>query len=121
MGNPDNGSIAVRITCVGRASRRWKGASSSAAAASLNQRLSEHRAKTLYDQVESIVKVHLPNLPIALRERALGSTSPFPTASEDNAAVDRSVLVLIDLVSTNPTLKRVPQPPRKIYVPSIYW
>jgi hypothetical protein len=121
MGYPKIGTIAVRITSVGRASRRWRSASSKAAAAELNRRLSEHRAKTIYDQVESIVKRELPDLPIALRERALGSTDPFPTASEDNAAVDRSVVVMVDLVSTIPTYKRVARPPRNIYVPSIYW
>jgi hypothetical protein len=121
MGSPDNETLAVRITCVGRASRRWRSTTSSAAAASLNQRLSEHRAKTIYDYVESIVKVELPNLPIALREKALGSTSPFPTASEDNAAVDRSVLLMVDLVRTRSAEKIVPRAPRRVYVPSIYW
>lgn len=121
MGDPKLGTIAIRITSVGRASRRWRSAGSKAAAASLNQNLSSRRAKTIYDQVEGIVKRELPNLPIALRERALGSTSPFPTAGEDNAAVDRSVVVMLDLVWDVPTYKRVPRPPRKIYVPSIYW
>src|SRR5262249_1153917 len=38
-----------------------------------------------------------------------------------NAAVDRSVLVLVDLVSTVTTYKFVPRPPRQIYTPSTFW
>lgn len=91
-------SLSVRITCEGHASRRWRGAHSKLEAAALNYGLSEHRAQGVYDQVERMIKQQLPGLPIAVRKRAFGSSKPFPTAGEDNAAVDRSVVVMIDLV-----------------------
>lgn len=66
MGIPKDGTVSVRITCVGHASRRWRGARTKAAASALNQRLSEFRAKTIFDQVDPIVKMQLPGLPVAL-------------------------------------------------------
>ncbi|MBR0856902.1 hypothetical protein [Bradyrhizobium liaoningense] len=122
MGIPKDGTISVRITCVGHASRRWRSARTKAAASALNQRLSELRAKTIYDQVDPIVKMQLPGLPIALGQRAVGSTEPFPTVSEDNAAIDRSVVLMVDLVWTGTGgYKKVPRPPRLIYAPSTLW
>ncbi len=121
MGDPTTGTMSVRVTCEGRASRRWRGARNQVEAAALNQRLSEQRAKTVYDRVESIIKHELPNLPIALRQRALGSSSPLPTAGEDNAAVDRSVVVMVDLTTTVRTISTIKRPPKKIYAPSEFW
>jgi hypothetical protein len=114
-------SLSVRITCEGHASPRWRGAHSKLEAAALNYGLSEHRAQAVYDQAERMIKQQLPGLPIAVRKRAFGSSKPFPTAGEDNAAVDRSVVVMIDLVSTRTSQKIVQPRPKKIWVKSTYW
>jgi hypothetical protein len=114
-------SLSVRITCEGHASPRWRGARSKLEAAALNYGLSEHRAQGVYDQAERTIKQQLPGLPIAVRKRAFGSSKPFPTAGEDNAAVDRSVVVMIDLVSTSTSQKIVQPRPKKIRVRSTYW
>lgn len=122
MGIPKDGTVSVRITCVGHASRRWRGARTKAAASALNQRLSEFRAKTIFDQVDPIVKMQLPGLPVALGQKAVGSTEPFPTAGEDNAAIDRSVVLMVDLVWTGTGgYKKVHRPPRLVYAPSTFW
>src|SRR5262245_57448768 len=66
MGVPKLGTVAVRITAEGHASRRWKSARSADEAARLNQLLSDARARTIYAEVEKIVKTVLPSFPIAL-------------------------------------------------------
>ena len=48
--------LKVRVTVVGRASRRWRGAPSPTEADRLNQALSEARAQNLRKPVEDILK-----------------------------------------------------------------
>jgi hypothetical protein len=69
----------------------------------------------------AMIKQQLPGLPIEVRKTALGSSKPFPTAGEDNAAVDRSVVVMIDLVSTRTSQKIVQARPKKIWAKSTLW
>jgi hypothetical protein len=121
MGTPKDGTMAVRITCVGHASRRWRSAHTKAEASALNERLSEFRAKAIYNQVEPIVRGQLPELPIALGQMGVGSREPFPTVGEDNAAVDRSVVLMVDLVWTSTAYKKVARPPRPVYAQSTSW
>jgi hypothetical protein len=112
--------LIVRLTVVGHASRRWKGAKNAAQADQLNQRLSELRANNVRRFVEGIIRRELPTLQIEVPARGAGSHEPFPTASEDNAAVDRSVHVMVELTSKDSTLQSV-HTPRKIYSPATYW
>ncbi len=119
--DPRNGAFSVCITCEGHASRRWRGARSEAEAAALNQRLSEHRARVVYDKVVEMVQSELPGFPIAVRDRAVGARHPFPTAGEDNAAVDRCVVVMIDLVWTRPDQKVIPRPLKKMWPKRVCW
>ena len=112
--------LIVRINIVGHASRRWRGAKSAAEAEKLNQQLSEVRAKNLRNLVEPIVKKELPDIPIEVPARGVGSRQGFPVVSEDNAAVDRSVVVSIDLSHIR-TGSKDEQRPAKIYAPSKFW
>jgi hypothetical protein len=121
MGYPKLGDLAVRINVVGHASPRWKSAKSAAEADILNQRLSEARAKNALRAVESILKKELPGLPIIVPSKGVGSHERFPTASEDNAAIDRSVLITVELTTTRPGYKFQPRAPRRVYVPSKVW
>jgi hypothetical protein len=113
--------LKVRITVVGRASKRWRGAHSQAEADKLNQKLSEARAKTIRASVEAILRKELPNLKIEAADKGVGSRDPFPTAGEDNAAVDRSALVMVDLVTTSSNTKIQLRPPRKVYARTRLW
>jgi hypothetical protein len=114
-------SLSLRITCEGHSSPRWRGAHSKLEAAALNYGLSEHRARGVYDQVERMIKQQLPGMPIAVRKRAFGSSKPFPAAGEDNAGVDRSVVVMIDLITTRTSQQIVQNRPKKIWVKSTVW
>jgi hypothetical protein len=118
---PKMGDLAVRVDIVGHASPRWRSAKNVAQAERLNQQLSEARAKTVRNAVEAILKAELPTLPIVVPSKGVGSQQRFPTASEDNAAIDRSVVVTVDLATTMTTYKTVPRRTRRIYVPSKVW
>jgi hypothetical protein len=113
--------LAVRITTVGHASRRWSSARNAAEADILNLQLSELRAQNVRKAVEDIIKRELPALAIDIPAKGVGSREPFPTASEDNAAVDRGVLVMVDLTTTAMNEKRQHHPPQRIYSPSKLW
>jgi hypothetical protein len=112
--------LIVRIDVVGHASRRWRGARTPAEAEQLNQQLSEARAQSIRRAVEAIVKTELPGIPIEVPARGVGSRQPFATASEDNAAVDRSVVVTIDVAHVQ-TGSKVERRPTRIYTPSKFW
>jgi hypothetical protein len=115
------GDLAVRIDVMGHASPRWKTARNPSEADRLNQRLSELRATNVRKAVEQVLRTELPGLPITVPSKGLGSQQRFPSATEDNAAVDRSVVVTIDLTTTTPTYKAKARAPRRIYVPSKVW
>ena len=112
--------LTVRITVTGRASRRWRGAPSQAEADRLNQTLSEERAQNLRKPVEAILKKELPGVKIEAPAQGLGSRDGFPLTGDDNAAVDRSVIVSVDLITTIRGSKTEFRP-RKIYAPSKFW
>ncbi len=113
--------LVVRITAVGHASRRWKSAKNATEADHLNQRLSELRAQNVRKAVEDIIKKELPTLKIEVPSKGVGSHMTFATANEDNAAVDRSVIVMVDLTHSFSTIKLQTHPPRRVYVPSKDW
>jgi hypothetical protein len=120
-GLPKLGDLTVRVSVVGRASSRWKTAKSPAQADRLNQRLSESRAQNIYNAVADIIKRELPKLPIAVSWKGVGSHEGFPTVGDDNPAIDRSVIVMVDLATTTASYKFQHRAPRRIYVPSKVW
>jgi hypothetical protein len=113
--------LAVRVNVTGHASPRWKSATSAQQAARLNQQLSVRRAENARQAIERMLTRELPLIPIAVPSKGVGSSQRFPTASEDNAAVDRSVFVTIELTTTDTTLRAQARPPRRVYVPSKVW
>jgi hypothetical protein len=121
MSFPKLNDMAVRITCVGHASSQWKSAKSVSEADRRNQHLSEVRAQNVRKAVEDIIKIELPTLSIEIPSKGVGSHERFPTASESNAAIDRSVFVSVELTATNPAYKSQPRAPRHVYAPSKIW
>jgi hypothetical protein len=121
MGVPYSETLAIRITAEGHASRRWRTARSASEASRLNERLSDARARTIRAEITRIINGLNPFFPIAPEAKGVGSRHPFPTASENNASVDRSVLVMVDLVRTRLIDKQVARPPRLVYGPSTSW
>lgn len=113
-------NLIVRITVVGHASQRWRNAGSAAEADSLNQQLSEFRADNVRRLVEDIVRRELPGFKIEVPGRGAGSREGFPVASENNAAINRSVVVSIDLTTTQPQSNTQSRPIR-LYAPSKFW
>ncbi len=121
MKDSNLGDLSVRISVVGHASPQWRGAASAAEAVRLNQGLSELRAQTVGKAVEEIVRRELPGMRIEIPAKGVGSQERFPTVSENNAAVDRSVMVTIELTTTRQTVKIQPHGPRRIYADSTIW
>jgi hypothetical protein len=113
-------NLTVRVTVVGHASRRWRGAGSPAKADGLNQQLSESRAQNLRRPVEEILKRELPGVTIEAPAKGVGSHEGFPLAGEDNAAIDRSVVVMVEL-TTSDAISRTRLRPSRLYVPSVWW
>ena len=105
-------------TVVGRASRRWRGAPSPTEADRLNQALSEARAQNLRKPVEDILKKELPG--VKIEAQGLGSHQGFPLTGEDNAAIDRSVVAIVELTMISKGFRSETRP-TKIYAPSKYW
>ena len=112
--------LVVRIDVVGHASKRWRTARTAEQADHLNQDLAEARAAGIRNVVEGIVRKELPGISIEVPGWGVGSRDPFPTASENNAAVDRSVVVGITLANVR-TGERTEFRPAKIYTPSRFW
>src|SRR4051812_7007816 len=110
-------NIQVKVNVVGHASPRWRGAKNPIEASKLNQALSEVRARNVQAAVAGMLKHEIPVLTIQVPAAGVGSSQLFPTASETNAAVDRSVVVTIDIVSSLDATRLQPRPPRKIYAP----
>jgi hypothetical protein len=111
---------SVRLTVVGHASRRWRGASGAAEAEHLNQQLSETRARNLRARIEQILKQELPDINVEVPMTGVGSREGFPLTGEDNAGLDRSVVVGIEVeftTSGSANLRR----PAKIHTPSRFW
>jgi len=125
MGDPKSNDLAVRINVVGHASPRWKSAKNRTEADILNQRLSENRAQNVQRAVEEILKRELPGLPIVVPAKGVGSKEGFPTVPErgaiDNAGIDRSVIVTVDLAVTRRTIESRPSGPARVYMPSKLW
>jgi hypothetical protein len=112
--------MKVRLTVVGHASRRWRGARSTTEAERLNQQLSEARAQNLRRPIDLILKQELPGIEVEVPATGVGSSQGFPLTGEDNAALDRSVEVGLEasFATTGIALHRRPA---KIYVPSRFW
>jgi hypothetical protein len=114
-------NFSVLISVVGHASRQWLGARNAQEADRFNMALSVQRAQGVRAVVERIVKARIPDLPIEIIHNGVGSREPAPTVSEPNAAVDRSVLVTVDLATTTTENTYVSGPDRRVYTPSNSW
>jgi hypothetical protein len=121
VSEPTFGDLIVRINVVGHASRRWNGAKNAAEAERLNQLLSERRAENVCRAVREILTGELPGMAIEVPSKGVGSRERFPTTSENNAAVDRSVLVTVELTTTHRTYQFQPRGPRRVYIQSNVW
>ena len=121
MGDPKLGDLAVRLDVVGHASPRWRGAKNTAERDRLNRALSEQRAQNVRKAVEEDLRRELPNLPIVVPSAGVGSQERFPTAGEDNAAIDRSAVLSIELTTRQPSYKLQYPAHRRMYVPSKVW
>jgi hypothetical protein len=112
--------LTVRLTVVGHASRRWRGASSAAEAERLNQQLSEMRAQNLRGPIEQILKQELSDIEIEVPVAGVGSREGFPLTGEDDASLDRSVVVGLEVGFATSGIA-VQRRPAKIYTPSRFW
>jgi hypothetical protein len=112
--------LTVRVTVVGTASRRWRGAHSQAEADRLN-RPCPKRAQNLRKPVEAILQKELPGVKIEVPAMGRGSSDrqAAPTR-EDNESSYRSVVVMVDLITAIRGTKTEFRP-RKIYAPSKFW
>ncbi len=116
VGVPDE--FAVRIDVIGHASRRWRGAKTPAEADQQNLKLSQMRAQNVRMAVEQILKRELPNAKVELGSLGLGSF-PQISVTDTDAAVDRLVLILINLTKKHTTWKSGPM--RTEHVKTYYW
>jgi hypothetical protein len=125
----------VRVTVVGHASARWRGAKSQAEANRLNDALSKQRAESIRIAVEQILKRELPNVKIEpstsgsgqgprgfeLGSKGVGSGEPLRKGGPDeNEAINRSVVVILELAT--PRTAQIPKSrPGRIYAFSTTW
>jgi hypothetical protein len=129
---------AVRITVIGHASARWRGAKGQTDASRLNEALSKQRAEKVRGLVEQILRQQLPGVPIlpgaspapgqqpsGLQVGSYGVGSREPVfASKDpkeNDPRNRSVQVLIELVTTKYGVTGASRAPRRISALTDSW
>jgi hypothetical protein len=107
--------FSVRITVIGRASRRWKGTTSQATADANNYYLSLDRAKAVYEWLVPILKTNIrtpgvkiepissgPPKGLEVGPTAVGSAAPLVKGPPDeNAAANRSVQVSVEVIVTH--------------------
>ncbi|MGL4555663.1 MAG: hypothetical protein ACRC33_31225 [Gemmataceae bacterium] len=122
MGDPKLGQFSVRIHATGRASARWKGANNPAEAARLNQALSERRAHGVRELVEQILLQEVPGLNVTVGAAGVGSSQPAePEGRQDDEAINRSVVLRLDLTTTTPGYQFKPAPPTRIDMRTRHW
>ncbi len=131
-------SRAVRITVIGHASARWRGAKGQAAANRLNDALSLQRAENVRGLVEQILRQELPGVPILpgtsgapgqqpsglqVGSYGVGSRQPVVPSQNprENDPRNRSVQVLIELVTTKDGVTGASRAPRRISALSDSW
>ena len=96
---PKLGDLFVRVTAVGHASARWRGAKNRTEADRNNQALSESRARNVQNFMEAILKQELPHdIHVGVAPKGVGRLQPlWPETPRDDFGINRSVVVTIDL------------------------
>jgi hypothetical protein len=130
---PEGKSYALRVTVVGHASSRWRGAKNRAEADQLNEALSNERATNVRAAVEQSLKRLLPDLPIIrpangkavlVDSYGLGSrvpVKPMRPDPDENDPINRSVVVMIELTTTTHGHAWVPAKPLRADARSNNW
>jgi hypothetical protein len=135
-------SKAARVTVVGHASMRWRGAKNTAEAARLNLALSNQRAENLRAFVVQILKREIPNVTIEqatslvpgqhatgvqVGSYGVGSGQPVLNPAppkinpQENNPVNRSVVVFIELITTHYGHADVSLTPLRIGARTQFW
>jgi hypothetical protein len=132
-------SFALRVIAVGQASPRWRGAGSNAQADKLNWRLAQQRADKTRLAVEQTLRRDLPGVNIApgvsyavggrpadveVGSYGIGSRDSLQRTHgnrSSNEAVDRSVKVTIELITTQYGQAGVSLLPGRTSAISKYW
>lgn len=129
---------AIRITVVGHASARWRGARNPDEANRLNDALSNRRADNVRAFVEQILRRQLPGVPIlpgsspapgqhptGLQAGSYGVGSRQPVAPsanpKENDPRNRSVQILIELTTTQHGVNQVSLAPKHINARTDNW
>ena len=129
---------AIRITVIGHASARWRGAGSQAERTRLNEALSNRRADNVRAAVEQILRQQLPTIPILpgsspapgqepagvqLGAYGVGSREPLfkSTDPKENDPRNRSVQVLVELTTTEHGVTGASRAPRRISAITDSW
>jgi len=133
-------SKAVRITIVGHASTRWRGAKTAAQASRLNELLSIKRADNIRSVVEQILKREIPGVTISggsssapgvaltgvqVGSYGVGSREPVVksavTDPKENNPSNRSVVLLLEQVTTNYFSAPVSRAPLRVAARTKFW
>jgi hypothetical protein len=133
-------SKAVRITIVGHASTRWRGAKTAAQASGLNELLSNKRADNVRAAVEQILKREVPGIVISggsssapgvkptgvqVGSYGVGSREPVvkpPTSDpNENNASNRSVVLLLEQITTTYSSAPVSRAPLRVGARTKFW
>jgi hypothetical protein len=135
-------SKAVRITIVGHASARWRGARNVTEANRLNEILSNKRAENIRSVVEQILRREVPGVRIAagsslapgqhptgiqVGSYGVGSREPVlnPAPAKidpgENNPVNRSVVLLLELTTTKHSSAGVSRPPLRVGARTKFW
>ena len=129
---------AVRLTVIGHASARWRGARGQTEASRLNEALSNRRADNVREFVEQILRQQLPTIPILpggspapgqqpsglhVGSYGVGSREPQAPSNDprENDPRNRSVQVLIELVTTQYGVTGASLAPRRISALTDSW
>jgi hypothetical protein len=133
-------SKAVRITIVGHASARWRGAKTAAQASRLNEILSNKRADNIRSMVEQILKREIPGVTISagtslapgvspsgiqVGSYGVGSRDPLvdsgkPDPNENNPS-NRSVVLLLEQITTTYSSAGVSRAPLRVGARTKFW
>jgi Uncharacterized protein conserved in bacteria (DUF2272) len=133
-------SRAVRITVIGHSSARWRGARNRTEADRLNDTLSNRRADKVRAFVEQILKQQVPNIPIlpgtspgpgyrptGLQVGSYGVGSRQPVSNpgkidpKENDPLNRSVQVVIELITTQYGVTGASRAPLRISARTDSW
>lgn len=133
-------SNALRVTVVGHASRRWRGAANATQATRLNEALSRQRADNIRALVEQLLRQEIPGVDIApgtsstddlegvrLGAYGVGSREPVqnpvrdPNDTLENDPLNRSVRITIELLTSEYRETGVSLAPHRVSAKTKFW